>query len=512
MRSKRLLLVLVLATIIRLLHLTSVWNDPVLTVPIIDARYYHTWATSLAGGEPQANQVFFMSPLYPYFLSLFYRVLGADPRVAAVVQALLGIALVYLIYRLSLKFFGEERIALVAALLAALYRPFVYYESVLLSALPILLLNGMALLMLLSARPNPARLLLSGILLGLSALARPSVLLFAFFAGGYMLFLPERRFKNALLLLCGVIIALVPVAYRNYQASGRLILATAGLGMNFYVGNNPEASGVYQEAHFLKSAQPENESEDYRAEASGRAGKELDVVEASDYWLKEGILFALDRPGKYLRLLLRKFFLFFHATEIPNNLSIYGVSAASVVLRWIPFAFGLIAPLGIAYWMLNLRKAGSGLIHLYGLSYLLATLIFFAASEYRLPIMLVVIPYAAAAICALWDCIRSKAYSRGARLIVFSILFALCINLPTPFTATLKSPRMDFFNLGSVLQHEGRQEEAVDLFKRALSVDPNFTAAHLALGESYLILGRREAAAEEFRRGGISLPATADQP
>jgi len=88
----------------------------------------------------------------------------------------------------------------------------------------------------------------------------------------------------------------------------------------------------------------------------------------------------------------------------------------------------------------------------------------------------------------------------------------MMVNLPVPFAASLRSPRMDFFNLGVTLQESGQHQEAVLLLKRSLSVDPGFAAAHLALGESYLQLGQIEAAREEFRRGGAPMPGATEHP
>jgi len=76
--------------------------------------------------------------------------------------------------------------------------------------------------------------------------------------------------------------------------------------------------------------------------------------------------------------------------------------------------------------------------------------------------------------------------------------------MPTRFTSSLASPRMDFFNLGSVLQKQNRHQEAIGLFKHTLTLDPAFTEAHIALADSYSALGLRDAAAEEFRRAGLN--------
>ena len=511
MPTKRLIAILLLAAIVRIAHLSALWNSPILTVPIIDSRFYHSWAESLAAGKTQPAELFFMNPLYPYVLSFLYRLFGADPRVADVFQGAMGILLVFLIYRLGTRLF-DEKIGLLAALLAALYRPFVYYEGVLLSAVLILCLNGGALLLLLRPGKKPVYFIAGGLLLGLSALARPNILLFGLVVFGFLLVGAKAERRFAFYWLLGLALILGPVAYRNFQVSGRWVLTTAGLGMNFYAGNNLEAQGIYSEAPFIRSAEPEFENKDYMAEAARRTGREMDMAEASNYWLKQGMLGLLEKPGRSARLWLRKFFLFFHSTEIPNNLSLYAVNAFSPVLKLLPFSFGLVAPFGIAFWVLHFRRMKGGLTHIYGLSYVAATLIFFAASEYRLPVLLIVLPCAAAAILEIWRNFQKGTSKQIFRLVVFILLFAMMMNLSLPFTTSLKSPRMDFFNLGITLQEMGQHQQAVLMLKRSLSVDPGFAAAHLALGESYLQLGQSEAAKEEFRRGGAPMPEAPKYP
>ena len=506
MKLKLLIPILLLAAAIRIAHLSAIWNTPVLSVPIIDSEFYHNWASALASGTPSSAEIFFMSPAYPYVLSILYRIFGSSTHVAALFQILCGVLIVFLLYRLGKNLFGEN-VGLLAALLAALYRPFIYYEGVLLSATFILLLNACALLLLLSVKPKPFKDVLAGFLLGLSALARPNILLFVFLLLLAFLLLPSLgRRSRALLLVLGAAIALLPVAYRNYRVGGEFVLTTAALGMNFYAGNNPEADGIYWEAPFLHSAEPQYENQDYRSAASQRTGKDLSVTEASRYWLLRGLEFITEHPARYFQLITKKFFLFFHRTEIPNNLSIYAVQDFSPILRLVPLSFGLIAPIGIAFWLLHCRRPGSGIIHVYGLSYLLATLLFFAASEYRLPLLLILLPMAAAGVTGFVNHLKLRKQKAAFRLILFIILLALTINMPTPFTASLVSPRMDYFNWGSVLQKQDRHAEAVGMLKRALDYDPDFIEAHIALGDSYLALGQGDLAIEEFRRAGLNPP------
>src|SRR5262249_252329 len=60
--------------------------------------------------------------------------------------------------------------------------------------------------------------------------------------------------------------------------------------------------------------------------------------------------------------------------------------------------------------------------------------------------------------------------------------------------------------LGYVLAHQGRDEEAVAEFRKAIDIDPKFTPAYNNLAEAYEHQNKREDAAENHR------PAPAEKP
>ena len=73
----------------------------------------------------------YMPPAYPFFLAFFYRIGGERPvtfLVIELIQAGLGVLLVYLIYRLALILVGEPK-AIVAACLTAIYPTQVYMAN-----------------------------------------------------------------------------------------------------------------------------------------------------------------------------------------------------------------------------------------------------------------------------------------------------------------------------------------------------------------------------------------------
>ncbi len=75
------------------------------------------------------------------------------------------------------------------------------------------------------------------------------------------------------------------------------------------------------------------------------------------------------------------------------------------------------------------------------------------------------------------------------------------------------SIHLSYLNLGNILSHAGRPDEATAYLKKALELNPQFQRAHLYLGRNYLLSGKTEMAfqemqeenLEEFRIFGMAL-------
>jgi tetratricopeptide (TPR) repeat protein len=64
----------------------------------------------------------------------------------------------------------------------------------------------------------------------------------------------------------------------------------------------------------------------------------------------------------------------------------------------------------------------------------------------------------------------------------------------------------DQLNLGLVLQALGRNEEAVEVLRQSIEINPEFPIAHLALGRSLLALGRTAEAIPPLRQATAASP------
>ena len=239
-------------------------------------------------------------------------------------------------------------------------------------------------------------LFLSGLFWGLSALARPATLLVPAILAVWLGF--RKRHAALIVLLAGTAAVIAPITVRNAIIGGEFALTTVSGGMNFYVGNNPEAIGLYVEPEFLPSSDPRMEFEAYIEEAERRSWEELSPAEASRFWFSEGALFLLKHPLQWAKLWGQKFFYFWNALEAPNNISYYLAREYSPLLRALPLNFALLAALGLPGLLLMRKGWLKDLLWLYLAVIVAVNVIFFTSSEYRFPALLALLPGAGVAL------------------------------------------------------------------------------------------------------------------
>ncbi|HET6462464.1 MAG TPA: glycosyltransferase family 39 protein [Candidatus Krumholzibacteria bacterium] len=221
-----------------------------------DETDYHAIANHLAAGRgfvsteetPTARR----PPAYPVFLSLLYRVSGANPAAGRVAQIILGVVVVWLTVRVTRVWF-DERAAVWAGWLAAL-NPFLIFVSgyLLTENLYLVFLLGA---MVLAATPSIfcrsalVRAALAGALLALAALARPSGLpMLEWMLAAALLFgAAPWRLRLTRVALAAVVfgIVMLPWLARNARVVGAPVLTTHG-GMTFYQGNNEKVATTPQ--------------------------------------------------------------------------------------------------------------------------------------------------------------------------------------------------------------------------------------------------------------------------
>lgn len=514
--------VAVLFIFVRLAFFRQLEVSPLLELLTLDARAYHEWAVRLAQGFGHPPGAFFLSPLYPILLSGVYAVSGKLNPIAAVnFQLLLSTGTLIILFFAVRRLF-DDKTAIVMSMLALLYAPWLYFDGMLLTSSLILFLNSLLLLILAHViLDKPRRIglwLVAGIVTGLSALARPSILLFAMLLMVWLGLKKSREFQQIRIsrwvaiaaMGVGIIAVLLPVQVRNVSQGSSSLLTTTSAGINFYIGNRAGAIGAYEELPWLEASDPQTEAHRYLKEAQRRTGKRLTQAQASRYWFVQGLGEIVHYPVQWIGTFFRKLWLTLQNGEIRTNLSFAAVKSYCPIVRMLPLGWGFLLPLAAAglFLVAFQRRQATTLLSLYLATYLLVNLIFFSASEYRFPAILGLLPLAAHFFVSLFDELRERRWRRVAGALAIYIVALVLANFPSQLRAERTNPSLDFFNLGIEAVNQDRIERSIPLFVRALAAKPDFKQAHLELARSFWQVGNYDEARREFEKAHVAPPDT----
>jgi tetratricopeptide (TPR) repeat protein len=392
---RRLLLLLAAVFAVKLVVLFQLKDHPLLQADSgLDTTAYATLAGSvLAGNLLLSPDLYYVSPLYIYVLAAGLAVLKSYTAVR-VCQLALGTAAVGFIFGAARVWFGD-RAAWVAAVLAGLTGLFTFYEVLILQSSIDVFLTSAALYLLaigLEASPGRAKhlpLLAAGVVFGVQTLNRPNVLIAAA-AVILVLAMDRRRIRPAVWMVAGVVVGLAPVAIRNVAVTGEWTLVSSHGGLNFYIGNNPNATGFYA---LVPGVTPsiEGQERDVRAVAGQALGHSVTAAEASDYFFGLSRSWIVSNPGQALLLFLKKMGYVFSSAHapLPHSYPFYA-SDMRTALRFLLVGPWLLIPLGLAGLIIGLGSARSDAFAAWAVfvpAYAAAVAVFFVAERYRLPML-----------------------------------------------------------------------------------------------------------------------------
>jgi tetratricopeptide (TPR) repeat protein len=513
------------ALVIRLTHVWLLSRSPFFTVLLGDARGYDEWAVRIAAGEWIGKDVFYQAPLYPYFLAVLYRLFGHSFVAVRVVQSLIGAGSCALLGLAANRFFSR-RVGLIAGIALAIYAPAIFFDALIQkSVLDLFFLTlALSLIARLVDEPQHVGLWLGlGVSMGGLSLTRENALVFVAVILWWALWAPrlttaaapltqrllrqaaraprgKATFRAVSAFVAGLAIVLLPVAIRNFAVGGGFYLTTSQFGPNFYIGNNPRADGTYASLRFGRGA-PEYERTDATELAEHATGRHLTPGDVSSYWTGRALDFMTTQPLAWLRLMGRKVLLLVNRTEMLDTESQESHAEYSWVLRvggWFGHV-GIVAPLALVGLVLAwpARRRLAILYWMTGL-YAASVLMFYVFARYRLPLIPLLLLFAAEAIAALPSWIAAASPRQRALMGAAVCAVAVLTNWPV-----LSKPLMMAItetNLATALQIEGRTDEAAVHYRRAIELQPEYAPAYNNLGVMQRATGNLDAAIATYRQ------------
>lgn len=500
------LAILSVALGIRLVYVFQLRENPLFDAPVMDERYHDEWAVAIAEGRTFMKEPYFRAPLYPGLLGVVYAIAGHDYLVPRILQAILGSLSCVVLYWIGREVFTRA-VGFVAAIAAAGYWILVYFDGELLISCLLVFLDLVLILTLLRAWRAPGKLLFTaaGVILGLSAIARPNILLFAPFVLAWIAILSRGHrapaIANMVCFCVGAALMIAPVAIRNSVVGGDRVLISSQGGVNFYIGNNPQSDGRTA----IVPGTPGGWWAGYHAtiaRAEAALGRKLKPSEVSSYYYREGWRFIRDHPREALALYVLKLRLWWTRGEVPNDKGInFWTEQFTPIVRWLPLGFGVVGPLGLVGLALALRQPVR-LFPLWGfiLVYMASFLPFFCTSRYRVP---TIPPLILLGAYAVFEIIAAGARFRWRLLVLAASVAAAGTALVhvTPDTKPFRSDAFDYARLALAYSGKAQVGRAEEAYQKALAIAPYFVTARINYGSLLLRVGRWQEAVTQFQAG-----------
>ncbi len=493
---------------LRIWSVAALVDDLRIVRPILDGRYYLALAQRLATGEGWPPGPLFFGPLYPWLVGLLWRIAPHEILTIQIAQSALGVATLLLLLLAVRRLLGPAA-GWAAAVLYLLYGPILAMESQVLMATLLLFLVAAALWLWPRAADPWWRHGLFGICCGLLAVGRGSFLLLPL--GWAALQLPRgadgtggRRWWGRLLWVgLGVALALAPQTVHQTRATGHLQVMTLNGGMNLFIGNNPQAQGIFSAPAELDL----HEDVTGTRSASQLAGREMSTEEASRFWTARAFEFVRSQPGRAAVLLLKKAALFFSPDEIPQIADVQLLARDAMPLRVAWLRLGWILPLALLGAASRLRRQRAAILPLVLVIAVgwLQTTVFFATGRYRLPITAAFLALAGAGLVDLWTHARRRRWW----IVLLTVAAIALYPLIPPGYPRLKARYFDAYQLGKRQAAEGNYEHALVQYERAIAIWPEGGEAWHDRGVAFLRLDRLEDAADAFTQALRRMPRSA---
>ncbi len=516
------------AMALRLAYLFQVRDATLFKAPLRDSAFYVARAWEIVHGDIIGKAVSFHSaPLYPYIIAAVMGTAGSDQGLwwLRIVQALASALTVGLLSITALRLFGRWA-ATATAIMAVLYAPFLFYSGEILEITFTLLFLAWALWILArDERPGPGRLFSVGLLLGLAALGKPNLLILGpvlWLTLG--LFRPLGRpsawaWRQGLLLAAGFLVAVLPFTFRNKLAGDDWVLISSNGGINLFIGNNPQANGGFQVPSAL-ATDLRGGSALVAEEAKGRPMKPSEV---SRFWADRSLAYFASHPGHAAGLWIRKVGLLLNHYEIPNHYNFYFFREYyAPILKWPLAAYSMLLPLGILGLAFGARRDRRTRRQAWSLlAVALTVILFFVTSRYRMPVVILVFPFAGFGLALLGQTLLARRWKLLGAALAILLAGLVLVRLPLVKNQNFESEFMSLANfwftqkdyqqaafysteairqndesaaawqnLGYAYLEQGTFVKAEDCLWKAVSLDPNFGYAWGNLAKLYFDYAR----------------------
>lgn len=515
----RILFLLVL--VVRLWSLLGLTHSPLLIPSRGDMHFYNDWATQILRGQFAQPLAFYGLPGYAYFLAALYKILGENPFVPGLLQAALDAGTAVIIFSICCEIFARRGstssspnaalnldprvIGVFAALGWTFFVPAQAYSVVLMPTAWFVFVFWFVVWRIVRADAvlRAGECFLLALLVGVTATAVATVLAvvpLVFVAASWRL---KREWPAAMIrvaaLIFGLLMGTSPCWIHNYFIAKDPVVLSAHSGINFWIGNNPEANGYPRFPPGLRAGQAAM-LQDSIDQAEAVAGRPLKHAEVSRYWSDRTRNYIGAEFGNWLKLIARKLRNFWSAFQY-DDLSVITILREQGVIFPGPY-FGAIAALAIPgiFFAFRMFPPSRWILSALLLS-MFALLAVFITERYRLVAVPGLLIFAAFGLSMLWQKIVAGEVAIPGLYLVFLVPSTLLVALPQ------RDPSLwalDAYNAG----WQALESNSLELAERKLAIAhayvPDNSEALFALGNLRLAQNDPKSA-EAFYRAVLKI-------
>jgi tetratricopeptide (TPR) repeat protein len=299
-------------------------------------------------------------------------------------------------------------------------------------------------------------------------------------------------------------------ALRNRLVANEGLLISRNGGINFYIGNNPDIKktvgatpGIEWDKLLMLPYQTE---------------RITNFQEQDDFFSRKTVDYVLSDPIGWIRLMCKKTLWYFNAYEFPRNFDVYFFAQYSFLSKFPVFSLTLLFPLALAGMVLgfgfkreNIKIKNRvlpdtnvllvlGIIFIYSFSIILV----FVAARYRLPVIPLMILFAAFLLVSLYDLVLKKNIQKLVMPLTLVAVFAFITQQRFFFNEYpyRVSPVFTHTLLANTLNNAGQREEGKKFLEEAVRLpeDESTDDALFELGHYYRNTQEKEKAKECFYR------------
>ena len=517
--------------LVRLIVLTRLTASAFLLPMRGDMHFYDHWAQRILHGQLTDHLAFYGLPLYAYWLALIYKLVGYGPFVPVLLQAGIDAATAVIIYQLGVRVFSGtgdrsgdladepfnrvkrgQVVGAAAALGWAFFLPAQTYAAILMPTVWFVFAFWFVVWRIVktTAAPSARESLLFGALIGFVAMGVATILFLLPMLICAIWLRPSRgkiravtaKLAAVALLFVGVVTGAAPCWVHNCFLARDPVFLSAHSGVNFWIGNNPIATGYPRFPPGLHAGQEVMLKDSINA-AEKTAAHPLKRSQVSAFWSAKAKRYIHEHFSEWLQLLGVKAKNFWNAFQYDDLSMITALREHHILFP--ALRFGFVAALAIPGLLIAWpRYQCSRWIAVAVLLQMIALLPVFITERYRLAAVPGLLLFAAFGLSIFWEACATS------QICFAAVYIALLIGSTTFVAWPVRDPALwalDTYNSGWQAFESGDLRLAEQKLQLAYAYVPENAETNFALGNLRLAQGRK-AEAKSFYLATLRLDPT----